>query len=402
MEAFGMSDSEEQRGLHLLGVFAHPDDEVFCIGGTMAKYLRAGAEAMVVSLTQGEAGQIRDANVATRRTLGKVRAEELHRSCEQLGVQNVVCLDYGDGKLNQVPRSVLVERITGCIREFRPDVVFTFDSTGAYGHPDHIVASEATTSAFWASSDPAAFPEQIADGLSLHAPERLYHSYFPQNKRMLLGLLSQWLESLDSKFRGTSEFIHGLMLFADESSMLGYVSDHIDVKWFPPGFYIIEQGEPSTALYLILSGHAEVHVEDEDGNISHVVTRGPGHFVGETGIAYGKARSAHVVASDNVTCLVFSPGEPTAFAGRGEEAGFATAEDGGEAEEANIATTCIDARDFVNQKMAAMAQHRTQYLVTPDMFPPAMSSELLGREYFVHISRSADMENDLLPAGRIL
>ena len=137
--------SSRANELRLLGVFAHPDDEVFCAGGTMAKYVAAGAEAMVVSLTRGEAGQIRDANSATRRTLGDVRAEELHLSCRQLGVQNVACLDYGDGKLDQVPRPILVERITGYIRKFRPDVVFTFDSTGAYGHPDHIVASEATT-----------------------------------------------------------------------------------------------------------------------------------------------------------------------------------------------------------------------------------------------------------------
>lgn len=391
--------SSKRNQLRLLGVFAHPDDEVFCVGGTMAKYVAAGAEAMVVSLTRGEAGQIRDANVATRRTLGDVRAEELHLSCKKLGVQNVACLDYGDGKLNEVSRSILVERITGSIREFRPDVVFTFDSTGAYGHPDHIVASEATTSAYWAAADATQFSEQVAAGLSAHAPERLYHSYFPQNKRMLLRSLARWLESLDSKFRGSSDFIHGLMLFADESSMLGYVSDHIDVKWFPPGFYIMEQGEPSTALYLILSGHADVYVEDADGDINHVATRGPGHFVGETGIAYGKPRSAHVVANDNVTCLVFSPGEPTAFAGRGEDAGFATAKREDESSEVNLATTRIDVRDFVNQKMTAMAQHRTQYLVTPDMFPTAMLSELLGSEYFVHIARSDAMESDLLPTG---
>jgi LmbE family N-acetylglucosaminyl deacetylase len=384
--------------LRLLGVFAHPDDEVFCAGGTMAKYVAAGAEAMIVSLTRGEAGQIRDANVATRRTLGDVRAEELHLSCRQLGIQNVLCLDYGDGKLHQIPRSILVERITGYVREFRPDVVFTFDSTGAYGHPDHIVASEATTAAYWAAADATQFSEQVAAGLAPYAPERLYHSYFPQNKRMLLGLLSGWLESLDSKFRGTSDFIHGLMLFADESSMLGYVSDHIDVKWFPPGFYIIEQGEPSTALYLILSGHADVYREDDDGNISHVVTRGPGHFVGETGIAFGKPRSAHVVASDNVTCLVFSPGQPTAFAGRGEDAGFATDERDDEGNEVNLATTRIDVRDFVNQKITAMAQHRTQYLVTPDMFPAEMLCELLGDEYFIHIARGDTMESELLPA----
>jgi hypothetical protein len=53
----------------LLGVFAHPDDEVFCAGGTMARAAEAGAEVMIVSATRGERGQIRDPAAATRRTL---------------------------------------------------------------------------------------------------------------------------------------------------------------------------------------------------------------------------------------------------------------------------------------------------------------------------------------------
>jgi GlcNAc-PI de-N-acetylase len=36
----------------LLGVFAHPDDEVFCAGGTMARAAEAGAEVMIVSATR--------------------------------------------------------------------------------------------------------------------------------------------------------------------------------------------------------------------------------------------------------------------------------------------------------------------------------------------------------------
>jgi LmbE family N-acetylglucosaminyl deacetylase len=38
----------------LLGIFAHPDDETICAGGTFAKYASAGSEVRVVSLTKGE------------------------------------------------------------------------------------------------------------------------------------------------------------------------------------------------------------------------------------------------------------------------------------------------------------------------------------------------------------
>src|SRR5260221_4903637 len=83
----------------LLGVFAHPDDEVFCVGGTLAQWAAAGGETMILCATRGGAGQIQDARAATRSTLGSVREHELRTACAQLGVQHVECLDHCDGTL---------------------------------------------------------------------------------------------------------------------------------------------------------------------------------------------------------------------------------------------------------------------------------------------------------------
>ena len=80
---------ENGPGRRLLGVFAHPDDEVFCVGGTMARAAEAGAEVMIVSASRGEQGQIRDPAAATRRTLGAVREGELRAAAAELGVQRV-------------------------------------------------------------------------------------------------------------------------------------------------------------------------------------------------------------------------------------------------------------------------------------------------------------------------
>jgi GlcNAc-PI de-N-acetylase len=104
----------------LLGVFAHPDDEVFCAGGTMARAAEAGAEVMIVSATRGERGQIRDAAAATRRTLGTVREGELGAAAAELGVQRVQVLAYPDGTLQHHRSSLgaaisdkqLAERLT--------------------------------------------------------------------------------------------------------------------------------------------------------------------------------------------------------------------------------------------------------------------------------------------------
>jgi len=380
--------------LKLLGVYAHPDDETFCAGGTLTKYVAGGAEAMVFSATRGEAGQIRDPRAATRQILGETRFLELQRACQELGVQEVICRDYGDGKLKDIEHPLLVEEVVKLIRTFRPDIVLTFGNDGAYGHPDHIAIGTATDDAFFLSGDPKQFPQQIADGLSPHAPTRLYHSYFPRNRQLLLNLLVRWLKSLDRRFHGTMDFINGLLFFADESTALGYSSDHIDVGWYPPGFAIIEQGEPPSSLYLLLSGSVDVFQDNPDGSRRKVNELGPGIFFGEEGLASGKPRNAHVVAHDCVTCLVFSPGTPTAFAGRGEGAQYAT--EASDVFSPSIpATTCIDVTEFVPRKIAAVASYRTQYPISTEMFSLDLLKDLMGREYFVRVYPKPEMETEL-------
>jgi LmbE family N-acetylglucosaminyl deacetylase len=371
----------------LLGVFAHPDDECFCAGGTLAGYAAAGAETMVVSATRGEAGQIRDAHSATRRTLGQVRAGELTRACRRLGVQQAVCLDYGDGRLKDVDQGVLTRAVTQIIRTFRPDVVLTFGADGAYGHPDHIAIGRATSTACALAGKDACFPEQLAAGLGPHRPARLYHSRFPRHRMLFLEHLVRWLLSPETRFRGTFDFAQGLLVLMEGISLLGYTRDHVEVRWFPRGVSMVEQGEPATSLYLILSGQAEIVREDADGTTHRLIRLGPGEFFGELGLAYGRARHAHVVAAEDVTCLVLSPARPATCAGRGAGAHAdllfrpqteLTAPGG--------TATCIDVRDYVERKFAAIAAHRTQYPIRPDMLPLAMLQELMGREFFVPVA----------------
>ena len=381
----------------ILAVFAHPDDESFCAGGTLAKYAADGAEIMVVSATRGDAGQIHDVRAATRRTLGQVRERELHLACKRLGVRHAVCLDYGDGTLNAVEPEALTRHVTRIVREFRPDVVITFGPDGAYGHPDHIAIGAATTIACTLAGDAAAFPEQIAAGLAPHAPEATFHSHFPRSRSLLLDHLVQWLVTQDRPFRGSPAFMHALLVLAQETRALGYTSDHIDVQWYPAGFSIVEQGEPATRLYLILSGAAEVIGEDEDG-VRHVIARlEPGTFFGEEDLAHGQVSSAHVVALDNVTCLVFARGEPTAFAGRGTSANQALDTTTAEVEALRSdVTTAIDVSAYVERKIAAVAAHRTQCPFAPDMLPLAMLQEIMGREYFVRVAPAHELETELL------
>src|SRR2546429_8166011 len=247
-----------QHSKRILGVFAHPDDESFCAGGTFAKYVATGAEVMVVSATRGEAGQIRMPSVATRRTLGAVREQELHLACQRLGIQHARCLDHGDGTLKEVDQEVLTRQVTEIIRTFRPDVVITFGPDGGYGHPDHIAISAATTAACMRSGEPGRSPEHIAAGLEPHQPARLYYSYFPPKRQLLLEQLVQWLVQVEKGFRGTLDFAYALLLLCEEATLLRYSSDHFAINWYRSGFSIIEQGEQPNSLYLVLSGTADV------------------------------------------------------------------------------------------------------------------------------------------------
>jgi LmbE family N-acetylglucosaminyl deacetylase len=96
-------------------------------------------------------------------------------------------------------------------------------------------------------------------------------------------------------------------------------------------------------------------------------------------------RVAHVVAAENVTCLVFAPGAPSAFAGRGAGAHLLeTSTVAGTVEEAAVGQlVSIDISAYVAQKIAAVAAHRTQYPIAPDMLP--LHAAMFGTEYFVRV-----------------
>ena len=367
----------------LLGVFAHPDDEVFCAGGTLAKYAASGSDTIVVSATRGEAGQIREAGAATRATLGRVREQELRAACECLGVGEVRLFDHVDGRLANLDRSELVTEISGLLDSVRPDVVITFGADGAYGHPDHTAISESTTEAFARKPHGA-----------------LYHSHFPRSRLLLLDRLAEWLTDLSERFRGSTDFARIFALFAQETSTLGFADDHIEVAWFPAGVSIIEQGEPAESLYLILSGQVEVRQDQADGSQVSLRRQGPGEFFGELALARRTTRTAHVIAADSVTCLVFSPAPQTAYGGRGGVSDLARVVESDtysrRVPPSMQATTVIDVTGFVDKKLAAIAAHRTQYPIQPEMFPPWIVREMLGQEHFVRVHPPVEPEHRLL------
>jgi LmbE family N-acetylglucosaminyl deacetylase len=386
--------------MRLLGLYAHPDDETFCSGGTFARYAEQGAEIMVVSATRGQAGSIRDVEVATRRTIGQVREAELRRACARLGVRQARCLDFLDGALAEADREALVGALTAAIRAFRPTTVFTFGADGGYGHPDHVALSAAATEAWERAGNATQFPEQIAAGLTQHQPGSLYYAHFPRHRRRLLDRMVQWLVSnrKDPRFQGDIGFIKALLHIAEEARDLSSIADHIETRWFPAGTFMIEQGEAAATLYLILSGEAEAVREDDAGATEVLGQLRPGQFFGEMGIALRQPRNAHVIARTHVTCLAFSPVEPARFLGRGEGAHLTGLAPGLEADEEALgeATTRIDASAVIGRKIAAIAEYRSQFAFEPELIPTSLLVDLFGVEYFVRARPARVVETEIV------
>ncbi len=129
-------------------VFAHPDDETFATGGTLAKYSAEGVRIVLYSATDGGAGKTSGIPVSAERTLGNFRRDELAAACAVLGVEPPVIAAHGDGRLGEADPRVVIDEIVGFLREHTPDVVITFGPEGApTGHRDHKAISQLVTTA---------------------------------------------------------------------------------------------------------------------------------------------------------------------------------------------------------------------------------------------------------------
>jgi N-acetylglucosamine malate deacetylase 2 len=158
----------------LLLLLAHPDDETFGPGGTIARYAREGVEITLVTATRGEEGMLGDPPVTQRDRLGQVREAELAKAAEVLGIREVVFLGFRDKQLEHLPLERILEKAVEQVRRVRPQVLIGFGPEGVSRHPDHQVMSRVALEAFDAAPDPSRFPDQIGNGLRAHAPHKLY------------------------------------------------------------------------------------------------------------------------------------------------------------------------------------------------------------------------------------
>jgi N-acetyl-1-D-myo-inositol-2-amino-2-deoxy-alpha-D-glucopyranoside deacetylase len=166
----------------LLVALAHPDDEAFGSGGTLAHYASLGVRVLLACATRGESGKVTDPALGTVADLGALREQELHDACAALGIEKPIFLDYHDsGRLDRVqdhnPQALfnanLLEveaKIVALIEEYQPDVMLGFDPHGIYGHADHLVMHRAAMGAFFQA------------GRLEKPPQRLFATVIPTQK----------------------------------------------------------------------------------------------------------------------------------------------------------------------------------------------------------------------------
>lgn len=133
-------------------IFAHPDDDTYGVGGTLALHADEELEVTVLMTTSGEFGRILDPSLATRETLGRVREAEDLAAWRALGLDpDLRFLRYPDGGVVEVPREELVATFLDALLDTRPRVVVTFGPDGITGHEDHVSVGAAATDAFHAA-----------------------------------------------------------------------------------------------------------------------------------------------------------------------------------------------------------------------------------------------------------
>jgi mycothiol S-conjugate amidase len=196
--------------LRLMAVHAHPDDESSKGAATMARYVAEGVHVLVATCTGGERGSVLNPKMDRPEVLAdiaEIRRAEMAKAREILGVDQAWLGFVDSGLPEGDPLPPLPEGCFGLldpaeaalpliklIREFRPHVMTTYDETGGYPHPDHIMCHKVAVAAFDAAGDPEQHPE-LGEPWQ---PLKLYYNSGWTRARMLAlheGMLAAGLES---------------------------------------------------------------------------------------------------------------------------------------------------------------------------------------------------------------
>jgi len=191
----------------LVAIHAHPDDESSKGAATVAKYVDAGARAVLVTATGGEAGDILNPAMdrpEVARNLAAVRRGELDAAAAIIGYQQVEMLGYRDSGMADtdanhrpdafvnVPEADVMAKLVSIVRRERPHVLLGYDAHERYPHPDHLLVHKLSLALFAAAADP-----QFPDSAEPWAVSKLFAPVFSSTRAWALhgAMLARGVES---------------------------------------------------------------------------------------------------------------------------------------------------------------------------------------------------------------
>ncbi len=221
-------------------VGAHPDDEVFFAGGTIAKYVEEGTRVSIICATRGERGATAD--LCSIEELPKVREAELINAMGVLGVKDVHFLPYEDQKLSTAPPEEIRRHLVKLIRQIKPEIAITFDPEGANGHTDHMAISRFASDAMPAAADGRWYPElgpaHQVERLLWNPPTILFR--LPEKAELaaepgidFLLDVSRWTEKKAASIRAHRTQLPGLgkLFFENPDGIRTFSSEAFRVAW---------------------------------------------------------------------------------------------------------------------------------------------------------------------------
>ena len=278
--------------LRLMAVHAHPDDESSKGAATTAMYAAQGVDVLVVSCTGGERGDVLNPHYGpgpqSLEEMAEARRSEMAAAAQALGVRQTWLgfVDSGlpegdplpplpDGCFALVPLEEAAAPLVELIREFRPHVVTTYDPSGGYPHPDHVMCHRVSVEAYEAAGDPGRYGGRGEPW----APLKLYynHSFSMARMRALHEAVvaagqespfGEWIESREAREiveREVTTRVPCADFFAQRDAALLAHATQID----PQGFFFavpreLEREAWPTEEYELAAARVPVELPEHD------------------------------------------------------------------------------------------------------------------------------------------
>lgn len=192
----------------VVAVFAHPDDEVFGPGGTMAKMTRE-RDVYIICITNGDAGLNSSVGENADKPLSEIRPDELRASAAAIGVKEVFFLGYIDGTLSNSLYHEVAEKVQAKVVEIQPEILITYEPRGVSGHIDHVFASLVTSFVFEHSEDVSELWYYCMNEYA-RSFQKPYFIYFPPGYKddeisKVINIEDVWEEKVDAMSKHESQ-----------------------------------------------------------------------------------------------------------------------------------------------------------------------------------------------------